>query len=90
MACTAITGSTGKLYFRENLHFAFGFLLTSRRTGFFICCYMVERLNYKLQDAVDEFARRRAPGIKHSFFVDELYVRYGMKMQRRNTIVGLN
>ena len=60
------------------------------RTGFFICCYMVERLGYKLQDAVDEFAQKRAPGIKHSFFVDELYVRYGMKMQRRNTIVGLN
>lgn len=51
---------------------------------------MVERLNYKLQDAVDEFAQKRAPGIKHSFFVDELYVRYGMKLQRRNTIVGLN
>jgi pimeloyl-ACP methyl ester carboxylesterase/protein-tyrosine phosphatase len=59
------------------------------RTGFFICCYMVERLGYKLQDAVDEFAQKRLPGIKHSFFVDELFVRYGMKMQRRNTIVGL-
>jgi len=50
---------------------------------------MVERLGYELQDAVDEFARKRAPGIKHSFFVDELFVRYGTKMQRRNTIVGL-
>lgn len=51
---------------------------------------MVERLGYKLQAAVDEFAAKRAPGIKHDFFVDELYVRYGMKMQRRNTIVGLH
>ncbi|KAM0706626.1 hypothetical protein Q7P35_005954 [Cladosporium inversicolor] len=68
------------------VHCHYGF----NRTGFFICCYMVERLGYKLQDAVDEFAQKRAPGIKHSFFVDELYVRYGMKMQRRNTIVGLN
>jgi protein-tyrosine phosphatase len=63
--------------------------IRSNRTGFFICCYMVERLGYKLQDAVDEFALKRPPGIKHSFFVDELFVRYGMKMQRRNTIVGL-
>lgn len=65
-------------------------VLTISRTGFFICCYMVERLGYKLQDAVAEFAEKRPPGIKHEFFVDELYVRYGMKMQRRNTIVGLS
>jgi hypothetical protein len=65
-------------------------LTIETRTGFFICCYMVERLGYKLQDAVDEFAAKRGPGIKHSFFIDELFVRYGMKMQRRNTIVGLN
>jgi hypothetical protein len=50
---------------------------------------MVERLGYKLQDAVNEFAQKRAPGIKHGFFIDELYARYGMKMQK-NTTVGLN
>ncbi|KAM0720272.1 hypothetical protein Q7P37_004408 [Cladosporium fusiforme] len=51
------------------VHCHYGF----NRTGFFICCYMVERLGYKLQEAVDEFAEKRPPGIKHSYFVDELY-----------------
>jgi len=84
--------STGKVLLFSGISLCSNtFTDTSRlRTGFFICCYMVERLGYRLQDAVDEFARKRAPGIKHSFFIDELYVRYGMKMQRRNTIVGLN
>lgn len=45
-------------------------------------------MSYKLQDALEEFARKREPGIKHSHFENELFVRYGMKMDRRGTIVG--
>ncbi|WPH01482.1 isoform 3 of mrna-capping enzyme [Acrodontium crateriforme] len=66
------------------VHCHYGF----NRTGFFIVCYLVERLGYRLQDAIDEFAEKRAPGIKHEHFVNELYVRYAVKMERRGTIVG--
>jgi hypothetical protein len=45
-------------------------------------------LGYKLDDAVAEFAQKKAPGIKHEYFVNELYVRYAVKMDRRGTIVG--
>lgn len=57
------------------------------RTGFFIVCYMVERLGYKLEDAIREFAEKRPPrGIKHEYFIDELYVRYAVKgLARRGT-----
>ena len=65
------------------VHCHYGF----NRTGFFLVCYMVERLGYRLQDAVEEFAEKRSPGIKHEHFVNELYVRYAVKMQRRGTIV---
>nr|POE53624.1 isoform 3 of mrna-capping enzyme [Quercus suber] len=54
------------------VHCHYGF----NRTGFFIVCYMVERLGYKLQVAVDEFASKRPPGIKHEHFVNELFVRH--------------
>ena len=53
------------------------------RTGFFIICYLVERLHYQLSEAIEEFTRKRAPGIKHEHFVNELYVRYAVKMERR-------
>lgn len=58
------------------------------RTGFFLICYMVERLDYRLQDAIAEFAEKRPPGVKHSHFVNELYVRYAVHMERRGTVVG--
>ncbi|KAK5678149.1 hypothetical protein LTS10_009319 [Elasticomyces elasticus] len=66
------------------VHCHYGF----NRTGFFIICYLVERLKYRLQDAVEEFASKRSPGIKHDHFINELYVRYAVKMQRRGTIIG--
>jgi protein-tyrosine phosphatase len=66
------------------VHCHYGF----NRTGFFIVSYLVERLGYKLDDAVAEFAQKKAPGIKHEYFVNELYVRYAVKMDRRGTIVG--
>ena len=62
--------------------------MCNNRTGFFIICYLIERLGYKVEDAIKEFAEKRAPGIKHDHFVNELYVRYAVKMQRRGTIVG--
>lgn len=66
------------------IHCHYGF----NRTGFEIVCYMVERLGWRLQDAVEEFARKRSPGIRHEHFVNELFVRYAVKMERRGTIVG--
>jgi len=63
-------------------------LLGFNRTGFLIVCYLVERMGYKLQDALEEFAEKRPPGIKHPHFETELYVRYAVKMERRGTVVG--
>ncbi|KAL1304029.1 hypothetical protein AAFC00_000467 [Neodothiora populina] len=56
------------------------------RTGFFVVCYMVERLGYQVQDAIDEFAEKRAPGIRHEHFINELFVRYAVGLKRRPTI----
>lgn len=54
------------------VHCHYGF----NRTGYFIVCYLVEKRGWTLRDALREFAEKRAPGIKHGHFVDELYVRY--------------
>lgn len=67
------------------VHCHYGF----NRTGFFIVCYLVEREGYRLQDAVQEFGEKRPPGIRHEHFVNELYVRYAVKMERRGTVIGM-
>ncbi|KAI7602958.1 hypothetical protein KC343_g14672 [Hortaea werneckii] len=67
------------------VHCHYGF----NRTGFFIVSYLIERLAYPLQTALDEFAAKRAPGIKHEHFVNELWVRYSVKLQRRRTLTGV-
>ena len=54
------------------VHCHYGF----NRTGFFIIAYLVEKLNWKLTDAIDEFAKARPPGVRHAHFVDQLYARY--------------
>lgn len=54
------------------VHCHYGF----NRTGFLICCYLIERLRWSVQEAVDGFKSARSPGIKHPHFVDALYVRY--------------
>ncbi|KAJ8658722.1 hypothetical protein O0I10_005446 [Lichtheimia ornata] len=54
------------------VHCHYGF----NRTGFFICCYMIERLGVSVPDALRYFADARPPGIRHAHFVDELYLRY--------------
>lgn len=64
------------------VHCHYGF----NRTGFFIVCYLVERLGYKLQDAIDEFGRQRPPGIRHEHFIDTLYVRYCVGLRRAPTL----
>lgn len=64
------------------VHCHYGF----NRTGFFLVSYMVERLGYGLQDALDEFATRRPPGIKHDHFIDTLYVRYTVGLKRAPTL----
>ncbi|KAF1952931.1 hypothetical protein CC80DRAFT_478743 [Byssothecium circinans] len=55
------------------VHCHYGF----NRTGFFLVSYMVERLGYKVEDAIAEFGAAREPGIRHQYFIQELYVRYG-------------
>ena len=54
------------------VHCHYGF----NRTGYFIVSYLVERKGYTLQFALDLFATKRPPGIRHEHFVDELFVRY--------------
>ncbi|ORX62625.1 alpha/beta-hydrolase [Hesseltinella vesiculosa] len=54
------------------VHCHYGF----NRTGFFICCYMIERLGVSVPEALDAFASMRPPGIRHAHFIDELYLRY--------------
>ncbi|KAI9281571.1 Alpha/Beta hydrolase protein [Sporodiniella umbellata] len=54
------------------VHCHYGF----NRTGFFICCYLIERLNVSVPDALEYFKQVRPPGIRHAHFKDELYLRY--------------
>jgi protein-tyrosine phosphatase len=46
------------------------------RTGYLVVCCLVERMGWTVAEAVEAFAKAKPPGIKHDFFVDELYVRY--------------
>jgi pimeloyl-ACP methyl ester carboxylesterase/protein-tyrosine phosphatase len=57
------------------------------RTGFFICCYLIERCGYRPQDAVDEFAAQKPPGIKHEHFIDTLFMRYHVGLKKAPTIL---
>lgn len=42
------------------VHCHYGF----NRTGFFICCYMIEKLGVSVPDALAYFKQARAPGIR--------------------------
>ncbi|KAF1930416.1 uncharacterized protein M421DRAFT_58195 [Didymella exigua CBS 183.55] len=64
------------------VHCHYGF----NRTGFFLVCYLVERLGWRLEDAIQEFQSRRPPGIRHSHFIDELHVRYCSGLRRAPTL----
>ncbi|KAF4982649.1 hypothetical protein FZEAL_1756 [Fusarium zealandicum] len=56
------------------VHCHYGF----NRTGYFIVCYLVERCGYDVRDAISAFAKARPNGIRHSHFLDRLYVRYNV------------
>jgi pimeloyl-ACP methyl ester carboxylesterase len=57
------------------------------RTGFFIACYLIEKEGYPVQNAIDEFAKQRPPGIKHDHFIDTLFVRYCVGLRRAPTVL---
>lgn len=46
------------------------------RTGFLICSYLVEALDWSIDAAVEAYANVRPPGIYKQQYVDELYERY--------------
>ncbi|KAG9347413.1 hypothetical protein JZ751_004980 [Albula glossodonta] len=47
------------------------------RTGFLICAYLVEKMDWSVEDAVAAFAQARAPGIYKGDYLKELFRRYG-------------
>lgn len=57
------------------VHCHYGF----NRTGYFIVCYLVERCGFGVKDAIEHFAQKRPNGIRHSHFLDRLYVRYNVE-----------
>ncbi|MBA7490578.1 hypothetical protein ES702_01116 [subsurface metagenome] len=46
------------------------------RTGFFISAYLITNQGYTVQQAIDEFAKAKPPGIRHEHFLDQLWLRY--------------
>ena len=64
------------------VHCHYGF----NRTGFFICCYLIEKEGYGVQQAIDTFATSRPPGIRHAHFLDQLFVRYCVGLKRAPTM----
>jgi len=64
------------------VHCHYGF----NRTGFFLVSYMIERLGYRVEDAIDTFQTARPPGIRHSHFIDTLHVRYCHGLKKAPTL----
>jgi pimeloyl-ACP methyl ester carboxylesterase/protein-tyrosine phosphatase len=64
------------------VHCHYGF----NRTGFFLVSYLVEKLEYKVEDALQTFEAARSPGIRHSHFIDTLHVRYCQGLKRAPTL----
>ncbi|KAH7140708.1 hypothetical protein EDB81DRAFT_654925 [Dactylonectria macrodidyma] len=60
------------------VHCHYGF----NRTGYFIVCYLVERCDFEVRQAIEMFAKSRPNGIRHSHFLDRLYVRYNVDAAR--------
>ncbi|KAK6084633.1 dual specificity phosphatase catalytic domain protein [Seiridium cupressi] len=54
------------------VHCHYGF----NRTGYFIVCYLVEKCEMNVQEAINLFAIARPNGIRHSHFLDRLERRY--------------
>ncbi|XP_051951188.1 mRNA-capping enzyme [Xyrauchen texanus] len=55
------------------IHCTHGF----NRTGFLICAYLVEKMDWSIEAAVAAFAQARAPGIYKGDYLKELFRRYG-------------
>lgn len=64
------------------VHCHYGF----NRTGFFLCCYLIENEKFSVQQAIDEFRTHRFPGIRHEHFLDTLFVRYCIGLKRAPTL----
>ncbi|XP_072409825.1 mRNA-capping enzyme isoform X4 [Chiloscyllium punctatum] len=47
------------------------------RTGFLICAYLVEKMDWSIEAAVATFAQARPPGIYKGEYLQELFSRYG-------------
>lgn len=75
-----VGGAVEKWYIGVHCHYGFN------RTGYFIVCYLVERMGYDVQDAIDEFARQRPKGVKHAHFLDQLFLRFCKGLKRAPTI----
>ncbi|RDD38378.1 mRNA-capping enzyme [Trichoplax sp. H2] len=54
------------------IHCTHGF----NRTGFLICCYLIEKEDWSVQAALREFASARSPGIYKGYYMKELAQRY--------------
>lgn len=46
------------------------------RTGYFVVCYLVERCDLSVDQALETFKGARPNGIRHSHFIDKLSLRY--------------
>ncbi|KAM3602318.1 uncharacterized protein V6R79_001826 [Siganus canaliculatus] len=55
------------------IHCTHGF----NRTGFLICAYLVEKMDWSIEAAVAAFGQARAPGIYKGEYLKELFRRYG-------------
>ncbi|KAI1907319.1 hypothetical protein LOZ61_006182 [Ophidiomyces ophidiicola] len=65
------------------VHCHYGF----NRTGFFVTSYLIERKGYLIDEALEEFKRCRPPGIRHSHFIDALFVRYRTGVRGRIAVM---
>ncbi|KAK5075109.1 hypothetical protein LTR64_001314 [Lithohypha guttulata] len=59
------------------------------RTGFFIASYLISRCDYTVQQAIDEFARAKPPGIRHEHFKDTLWLRFASGSIQQHTRVSI-
>ena len=75
-------GSEDQSFPAIGVHCHYGY----NRTGFFIVCYLIQKRGYRVQDAIDEFERKRPPGIRHAHFLDTLFVRYCVGLKKAPTM----
>ena len=64
------------------VHCHYGF----NRTGFFLVSYLIEKLGYRVEDAIETFHQARPPGIRHDHFLNELHVRYCSGLKKAPTL----